>query len=75
MFEQDSMIFPPSSAIFNQYQADGSITPFTLTDTFYDLGLDSIYDRGDIITHSFPGNHLQFSMADVEEFVLPVLLS
>ena len=69
------MIYPKESAIFGQIQANNEILPLEETSTFYNLGLDKVYERGDIITHEFEGPHLRFSWADIEEFVLPVLMS
>ena len=75
MFSEDMMIYPKESALFGQIQQDGEILPMEETDTFYNIGLNEVAERGDIVTHEFEGPHLRFSMADIEEYVLPILLS
>lgn len=75
MFSEDMMIYPKESAIFGQIQQNGEILPMEETDTFYNIGLNDLYERGDIFTHEFKGAHLRFSWTDIEEYVLPILMS
>lgn len=77
MFEYDSMIYPPSTAWFYELQADGSIKPYNETDLYQNdlIGLKKLDEEGRLVFHSFPGDHLQFTYADIDEFVIPVLAS
>jgi len=77
MFAKDSMIYPASSAWFNELQPDGSILPFNETEAYNKdfLGLQKLYEEDRIVFHEFPGDHLQFSTDDIDEFVLPILAS
>ena len=74
-FGKDSMIYPGESAWFNELQPDGSILPFNETEMYKNdqLGLKKLYDEDRIVFHEFPGDHLQFSYDDIDEYVLPVL--
>lgn len=77
MFAQDTMIYPGESAWFYELQTDGTITPFEHTALYQKdlIGLKQLNEEGRIVFHKFPGDHLQFSYADIEEYVLPVLAS
>ncbi|CAI2374488.1 unnamed protein product [Moneuplotes crassus] len=77
MFSKDGMIYPPSSAWFNELRPDGSILSFNETELYTKdlLGLKTLYEEGRIVFHEFDGDHLQFSLDDVEEYVFPILAS
>jgi palmitoyl-protein thioesterase len=76
-FEKDTMIYPPSTAWFEELQPDGSIKAFNETDIFLNdrIGLKKLYEEDKITFHAFPGDHLQFSYEDIDEYVIPVLQS
>ena len=77
MFAKDTMIYPGESAWFNELQADGSILPYNQTSLYLEdrIGLKKLIEEDRIVFHKFPGDHLQFSYADIDEYVLPVLSS
>lgn len=77
MFEKDTMIYPPSTAWFYELQADGSILPYDETSLYKNdqIGLRALNEAGKVVFHKFPGDHLQFSYDDIDEFVIPVLAS
>ena len=74
-FSKDTMIFPGSSAWFNELKEDGSISPFNETEIYLNdlIGLKKLYEENRIVFHSFDGDHLQFSYEEIEELVFPVL--
>jgi palmitoyl-protein thioesterase len=75
MFAQDTMIYPAETAWFHELMADGSIKPFNETDLYLNdlIGLRKLVEEDRVVFHRFPGDHLQFSYADIDEFVIPVL--
>ena len=77
MFAKDTMIYPGESAWFNELQADGTILPFNQTTLYKEdrIGLKKLVEEERIVFHKFPGDHLQFSYDDIDEYVLPVLSS
>ena len=72
-FSNDHMIYPKDSAIFSQLQKDETILPMAQTDLYEKLGLKKLVEEDRITFHTFEGEHLEFSMKDVEEFVIPIL--
>lgn len=75
MFAKDTMIYPPETAWFYELQKDGSILPFDQTELYQSdlIGLKKLNEEGRIVFHKFPGDHLQFSYQDIDQYVLPVL--
>ena len=74
-FENDHMVYPPETGKFSELQKDGTILPMEETDLYDTLGLRKLNEEGRITVHAFPGDHLQFSMEEVEELVVPILQS
>lgn len=77
MFAKDTMIYPAETAWFHELQADGSVKPFNETDLYNNdkIGLKKLHDEDRLVFHKFPGDHLQFSYDDIDEYVMPVLSS
>ncbi len=72
-FNKDSMIYPAESALFSELQKDMSLKPMEETETFQRLALDELLAADKIVFHEFDGDHLQFTMEEIEEFVVPLL--
>lgn len=78
MFEQDTMIYPKETAWFQCLDPSGvKVIPLEDTD-FYkndNIGLKSLLDAKKVQKISWPGNHLQFTIAQINNVVVPFLKS
>lgn len=76
MFAKDSMIFPKESAIFGEIQSDKkTVLPYDQTDLYKNdlIGLKSLVEAGKATFTSLPGDHLRFTLDDVDKLVVPHL--
>lgn len=68
MFSQDTVIYPKETAWFSSVDEHGHVNPLNGTD-FYNkdfIGLKSLVDAKNVSFETYQGNHLQFTMDDVE---------
>lgn len=76
MFSNDTMIFPKETAWFHQLQADGTITQVQDTDFYKNdyIGLRALNEAGKVEFVEWPGDHLQFSYARIQNEIAPFLM-
>lgn len=77
MFTEDSMVYPKESEWFQQLDQDGNLMPLEDSDFYKNdqLGVKALNEAGKIQFVSVVGDHLQFSEADIENTIVPFLLS
>ncbi len=77
MFSNDTMIYPKETAWFQELRPDGSLLPTTETAFYLEdwLGLKTLNEAGKVHFIEWPGDHLQFSMQQVETVIAPFLKS
>jgi hypothetical protein len=75
MFSEDSVIYPKETAWFQSVDTKGNVVPLNQTD-FYNkdyVGLKSLVEDDKVTFATFKGNHLQFTMDDIENKIIPEL--
>ena len=76
MFTEDTMIYPKETAHFQSFDATGkTVLPLNQTD-FYNqdyIGLKSMTEAGKVKYVAWEGDHLQFSLDQIKNEVVPFL--
>jgi palmitoyl-protein thioesterase len=77
MFSEDTMVWPKESEWFQTYDENMTLLPFTESDFYKSdtLGLKTLNEAGRITFSEVEGNHLQFTEADIDNIIVPFLLS
>jgi len=77
MFSGDTVVFPKESEWFWELQADGTVTNVLDTDFYKSdyIGLKKLNEAGKVKFIEWPGEHLQFTMEQVDLVVVPFLMS
>ena len=77
MFTEDTMVYPKESEWFQQLAADGSVQPLEESDFYKNdyIGLKALNEAGKVQFNSVVGDHLQFSQSDIDNTIVPFLLS
>lgn len=77
MFSQDSMVYPKESEWFQTFDENMDLIPFEESDFYKSdvLGLKTLNEAGKITFSEVDGDHLQFSTADINDTIVPFLLS
>ena len=75
MFDADTVVYPKESAWFQTLNTQGELMPLNATKFYSEdaLGLKTLNEAGKISFESWPGNHLQFTEADVTAKIVPFL--
>jgi palmitoyl-protein thioesterase len=75
MFTQDTMIIPKETAHFQFYNDKKEVVAFTETDVYQEdkLGLRTLHEAKKIQFFGIDGNHLQFTMDDIDTKMVPYL--
>lgn len=77
-FESDTVIYPKETAWFQSLAPDGkTVLPLNATHFYQEdyIGVRELNEAGKIQFVSLPGDHLQFSNADLENIFIPFLNS
>jgi palmitoyl-protein thioesterase len=77
MFDQDTMIYPKETAHFQSLDSKGkNVLPLEETDFYKQdyIGLRSLKEAGKADFVTWSGDHLQFSIAQLNEQVIPFLM-
>jgi palmitoyl-protein thioesterase len=77
MFSNDTVIYPKETAWFHELQADyHTILPMEETTLYKEntLGLKTLKESGRLTTLEWPGEHLQFTMEQIKDVIVPFLL-
>ena len=77
MFTEDSMVHPKESEWFQQMGEDGEVQALEDSDFYKEdyIGLRALNEAGKVSFVSVVGDHLQFSESDIENTIVPFLLS
>ena len=77
MFSQDSMVYPKESEWFQQLDSEGNVQPLEEADYYINdtLGLRTLNEAGKITFTEVDGDHLQFTTDDINNTIIPFLLS
>ena len=77
MFNEDSVVYPKESEWFQSFDANMNLLPLEETDFYAQdyLGLKTLNEAGKITFSSVEGDHLQFSTSDIDNTIVPFLLS
>ena len=77
MFTQDTMVYPKESEHFQQLDANGEVQALEDSDWYKNdsLGLKTLNEAGKVQFVSVDGDHLQFSTDDINNTIIPFLLS
>jgi palmitoyl-protein thioesterase len=75
MFGKDTMIHPKETAQFGELDTKGKLVNYKDTDLYKNdlIGLKALDDAGKLHFLTYPGNHLEFSMADIDRDIVPIL--
>lgn len=76
MFGGDTVIYPRETAQFGELQSDyTTVKPVKETKLYTDdlIGLKELDERGALHFQTFPGEHLQFTMKQLDEVMIPFL--
>ncbi|XP_056174140.1 uncharacterized protein LOC115663600 isoform X1 [Syzygium oleosum] len=78
MFEQDSVLVPKETSWFGYYPdgTDDTVLPAQETELYIEdwIGLKTLDEAGKVKFINVSGNHLQISLADMKEYILPYLV-
>lgn len=77
MFNEDTVVYPKESEWFQSYDENMNLLPVEETDFYQNdyLGLKTLNEAGKITFSSVDGDHLQFSTDDIDNTIVPFLLS
>jgi len=77
MFTEDTMVYPKESEWFQQLDADGNVQALEDSDFYKNdyLGVKQLNEAKKIQFVSVVGDHLQFSQSDIDNTIIPFLLS
>uniref|UniRef100_A0A7S3MKV0 Palmitoyl-protein thioesterase 1 n=1 Tax=Favella ehrenbergii TaxID=182087 RepID=A0A7S3MKV0_9SPIT len=77
MFSQDTMVYPKESEWFQQIGPDGTVQALEDSDFYKNdyLGLKTLNEANKVQFVSVDGDHLQFSQDDINNTIIPFLLS
>jgi len=77
LFTEDSMVYPNESEWFGQLDTDENVVHVTDTDWYKEdyIGLRALDEAGKVDYVSIVGDHLQFSEDDINNTIVPFLLS
>jgi palmitoyl-protein thioesterase len=77
MFSGDTVVYPKESEWFWELQADGTVTNVLDTDFYKSdyIGLKKLNEAGKVQFVEWPGEHLQFTMEQVDKVIVPFLMS
>jgi len=76
MFENDTVLDPPTTAWFSYFAENGTVVPMEQQQIYIDdwIGLKTLNEADKLTFIALPGNHLQFTEADVIHTFVPFLL-
>ena len=78
MFSEDTMVYPKESEWFWELQADEkTVTDVKKTDFYTSdyIGLRALDEAGKVQYETIQGDHLQFTEQDIDDMIVPFLLS
>ena len=77
MFTEDTMVYPKESEWFQELAADGTVQPLEDSDFYKNdyIGLRALNEANKVTFSSVVGDHLQFSQDDIDNTIIPFLLS
>jgi len=77
MFSEDTMVYPKESEWFWELQADDTVRKLEETEFFQSdfIGLKKLMDNGKVQFVEWPGQHLQMTTKEMEETLIPFLMS
>ena len=77
MFTEDTMVHPKESEWFQQLDASGNLQPLEESDFYKNdtLGLKTLNEAKKVQFVSVKGDHLQFTEDDINNTIVPFLLS
>lgn len=77
MFSQDTMVYPKESEWFQELDKLGRVTPLEESDFYKNdyIGVKALNEAGKIQFVEVDGDHLQFSQEDIDNTIIPFLLS
>lgn len=77
MFSEDTMLNPKETAWFQQYDKKGNVQPLKESEFYLEdkIGLKTLMDADKVQFVQFEGNHLQFTTEDINNTLIPFLMS
>lgn len=77
MFNQDTVVYPKESEWFQTYDDNMNLLPLEDSDFYKNdyLGLKALNEGSKITFSKVEGDHLQFSTSDINDTIVPFLLS
>lgn len=77
LFTEDTMVYPKESEWFQELDSTGAVQPLQDSDFYKSdyIGLRALNEAKKVQFVSVVGDHLQFSQEDIDNTIIPFLLS